>query len=242
MVGSLSFGLVPESLEARAMQNGGAKAPRKTPISLPRRSLGILPSVPRRTLGAGIILSIACILCLAEAGFSGPPQAASAKGTMVSLGTVSSAPKGQVIVPVFLTPGSPETQVGSISAAIRFDSKAVSFQRAEKGFLLDGVNAALRAEVKKDSTNPDRSVIELEVSTGGENRKALREGLVLSLLFRVEAGAAPDTNVTLTFDKLSAATPDTPPKPIAPLVGQRGTIEILQPEAVPYVGCFFFTH
>jgi len=194
------------------------------------------------TVRAGIILSTVYFLSLADAGFTAPPQAAAAKGTRVSLGTVSSAPKGQVIVPLFLTPGTAETQVGSISAAVRFDSKGVTFQRAEKGFLLDGVNGALRAEVKQDSANPNRSVIQLEVSTGGENRKALREGLVLSLVFHVEADAAPDTNVALTFDKLSAASPDTPPKPIAPLVGQKGAIEILKPEAVPYVGCFFFTH
>jgi hypothetical protein len=104
------------------------------------------------------------------------------------------------------------------------------------------VNGVLEAEVKQDSANPNQSVIQLEVSTGGENRRSFREGLLLSLVFRVEAGAAPDTSVTLLLGNLSAATPETPPKPIVPLVGQTGTIEILSPEAVPYVGCFFFTH
>lgn len=224
------------------MEKGGAMVAGETPILLSRRPSG--PRLPRRkpTFGAGIILSVAYFLSVADAGLAGPAQAVAAKATRVSLGTVSSAPRGHVIVPLFLTPGAPEIQVGSISASIRFDSKSVTFQRAEKGFLLDGVNGALEAEVKQDSANPNQAVIQLEVFTGGENRKALREGLVLSLLFRVEAGAAPDTNVALTLYNLSAATPETPPKPIAPLVGQTGTIEILKPEAVPYVGCFFFTH
>lgn len=224
------------------MLKGSAMATRRTPSLLSGRPLGLRSSRGKPIFRAGVILSLAYILCPADTGFAALPQAVSAKGTRVSLGTVSSAPKGQVIVPFFLTPGTAETQVGSISAAIRFDSKAVTFQRAEKGFLLDGVNGALRAEMKQDSANPNRSVIQLEVSTGGENRKALREGLVLSLVFHVEASAAPDTSVALTFDKLSAASPETPPKPIAPLVGQKGAIEILKPEAVPYVGCFFFTH
>ena len=202
----------------------------------------VWPVAAAKTLGAGILLSIASILCLAEAGISGPPQAATARATRVSLGTVSSVPRGQVVVPLFLTPASPETPVGSISAAIRFDGKSVSFQRAEKGFLLDGVGGAFQAEVSKDATDPGKSIIRLEVSTVGENRKALRQGLVVSLVFHVEAGAAPDTQVALAFDKLSVATSDTPPKPIAPLVGQEGAIEILKPDAVPYVACFFFTH
>ena len=146
------------------------------------------------------------------------------------------------MVPLFLTPVPSETQVGSISAAISFEGKAVSFLRADKGFLLDGVNGGIEAQLQKDSSNPNKSILHLEVSTRGENRKALREGLLLSLVFRVEADAVPETKVTLNFEKLSAATPDAPPKTIEPLVGQKGTIEVLKPESVPYVGCFFFTH
>lgn len=213
----------------------------ETSILLSGRPSG--PRLPRRkpSFGAGIIVGIVCFLSGGDAGLAAPPQAA-ARATRLSLGTVSSPPRGHVIVPLFLTPGAPEIQVGSISASIRFDSKSITFLRAEKGFLLDGVNGVLEAEVKQDSANPNQSVIQLEVSTGGENRKAFREGLLLSLVFRVEAAAAPDTSVTLPLGNLTAATPETPPKPIAPLVGQTGTIEILRPEAVPYVGCFFFTH
>ena len=195
-----------------------------------------------RASSAGVLLSLAFLLGTGEAGLASPAQAAPARGTRVSLGSVSAAPKGQVMVPLFLTPVPSETQVGSLSAAISFEGKAVSFLRADKGFLLDGVNGGIEAQLQKDSSNPNKSILQLEVTTRGENRKALREGLLLSLVFRVEADAVPETNVTLNFEKLSAATPDAPPKAIEPLVGQKGTIEVLKPESVPYVGCFFFTH
>lgn len=176
---------------------------------------------------------------LPQAGFGSPAQAATAEITAISLGAVSAPPRGQVMVPLFLTPGM---QVGSLSATIRFEKNALAFVRAEKGFLLDSVNATFRAEVTDDASSPGQSVLRLEVSTGGENRRPLREGLVLSLVFRVEADATPDTTVRLLFDGLSAATPETPPRPVAPLAGREGTVEILRPDAVPYVGCFFFTH
>ncbi len=169
-------------------------------------------------------------------------QAPSEKSTTVALGTVSGAPKSQVMVPLFLTPVPPETPVARISAEIRFENKAVSFLRAEKGFLLDGVNAGIEAKIEKDTQNSGRSVLRLEVATGGEPRKALREGLVLSLLFRIEAGAPTGTTVALDFQKLSASDPGNPPQPIEPIAGRKGMIEILTPEETPYVACFLFSH
>ena len=199
--------------------------------------------IPSTTSGnalrAALVLTVAYTLFLAEAGFGRPAQAASAGTTSVALGAVSSPPKRQVMVPVFLTPGTP---VGSFSAEIRFARKGLLFVRAEKGFLLDSVNATFRAVAEDDASKPGQSVIRLEVSTGGETPKALREGLVLSLVFRVEADAEPDTTVKLVLDRLTAATPSTPPRPVTPLVGREGTVEILRPDAAPYVGCFFFTH
>ncbi len=162
--------------------------------------------------------------------------------TTVTLGAVSSPPQGQVMIPVFLTPGSPDTQVGSFSAAIRFETNSLSFVRAEKGFLLDSVNATFHADVTQDDANPGQALVELEVSTGGEEPRPLREGLVLSLVFRVEPDAQPDTTVTLPIDRISASTPGTPSAPVAPLLGREGTVEILRQDAIPFVSCFFFTH
>jgi len=174
-----------------------------------------------------------------KASWAFPAQAAPGSATTVTLGAVSSPPKGQVMVPLFLTPGAP---VGSLSALIRFDRGALTFVRAEKGFLLDGASATFRAEVRDDGSTPGQSVIELQVSTSAEAPRALREGLVLSLVFRVADSATPESTTSLRIERLTAGSPEAPPKPVAPVVARDGSVEILRQEAVPYVGCFFFTH
>ena len=195
-----------------------------------------------RTSRRNIALSIIATLCIAEAGFGRPAQEAPPGTTAISLGAVSAAPKSQVMIPLFLTPGDSGAQVGRFSAAIRFETGSLAFVRVEKGFLLDGVNATFHAEVMDDSEHPGQSVVQLEVSTGGATPKPLREGLVLSLVFRVEANAKPDTTAIVAFDRLTATTPGSPSKEVTPLIGRQGTVEILRPDGTVYVGCFFFTH
>lgn len=146
------------------------------------------------------------------------------------------------MVPLFLTPGSRETQVGRFSATIRFSKEDLSFVRAEKGFLLDSVNATFRAEAADDSAHPGQAVVELEVSTRGDPPKALREGLVLSLVFRIQEKARQDTTATLEFDQITANAPGAGAAEVTPLATRQGTVEILRGDATPYVGCFFFTH
>lgn len=169
-------------------------------------------------------------------------QEAPAGATAISLGAVSAPPKGQVMIPLFLTPGSSSAPVGKFAAAIRFEKGSLEFVRAEKGFLLDSVNATFHAEVTDDVEHPGQSVVQLEVSSGGTDPKPLREGLVLSLVFRVEADAQTDTTAVLAFDRVSAATPGADSREVTPVIGREGTVEILRPDATPYVGCFFFTH
>ena len=185
---------------------------------------------------------LAVVLLLQETGFGSPAQTAPPGTTAISLGAVSAAPKGQVMVPLFLTPGGPGTQVGRFSAAIRFEKGSLAFVRAEKGFLLDSVNATFHTEVTDDAAHPGQSVVQLEVAAGGADPKPLREGLVLSLVFRVEANAKTDTTAILAFDRVTATTPGPASREVTPLIGRQGTVEILRPDATPYVGCFFFTH
>ena len=169
-------------------------------------------------------------------------QAASRQGTRIALGSVSGVAKSQVMVPLYLTPDPPGIKVGSISATIGFETKAVTFLKAEEGFLLDGVNADIQADLQQDAGNPGKSILRLEVATEGVERKALREGLILSLIFRVNDGAADGTVVSLTFEQIGAKGIEASPTEIEPLSGQNGTIEVILEDALPYVGCFFFTH
>ena len=169
-------------------------------------------------------------------------QKGSEKSTRVTLGNVSGPAKGKVMVPLYLTPASEELRLGSISAAIGFDSKMVSFVRAESGFLLEAADGTFHAEVKKGAESSTHSVLLLEIATKGEPQKPIKEGLVLTVAFQIAPDAAVGSKVNLDFEKLSAGDLSTPPKVIEPLSGQKGIIEILLPETLPYVACFFFSH
>lgn len=169
-------------------------------------------------------------------------QANTDKATRIALGAVSGPAKSQVMIPLFLTPYPAEAPVGNVSATIEYKDKGLTFQRAEKSFLLDGVGGGIDVKVEKDPKDPTKSVIHAEIATKGEPRKSLREGLLLTLVFKIEPDAATSTTVNLTIDQASASNLDSPPKPLQPIVRKNGSIEILAPEGVPYVGCFFFSH
>lgn len=167
---------------------------------------------------------------------------ASPSATRLALGAVSGAAKSQVMVPLFLTPFPPEAPVGGVSAQIEYQTKGITFLRAEKSFLLDGAGAVFQAKAGQDPQDPAKTVIQVEVETKGEPRKSLREGLILTLVFRIEPDAVAGSKVALAIQEPSVVNLDSPPKPVKPLEVNGGTIEVLAPEAVPYVGCFFFSH
>lgn len=217
---------------------------------MPRaRALCQFPRTPVASSGnvskTALTLIMLAMIFLSEAVFAVFGHAAqepAPEATAISLGAVSAPPKGQVMIPLFLTPGGSGAPVGRFTAAIRFEKGSLAFVRAEKGFLLDSVNATFHAEVTDDLEHPGQSVVQLEVSSGGTDPKPLREGLVLSLVFRVEDNAQTDTTAVLAFDRVSAATPGSDSREVTPVIGREGTVEILRPDATPYVGCFFFTH
>lgn len=180
------------------------------------------------------ILWIGSLVCL--------PSAHAEEGTKISLGTVSGPPKTEVFVPFYLIPSPPGTQVGEVAATVRFEDKAVKYLRVEKGFLLDGVNGEVKAKLDKDPGDPGKSIVQLEVATKGEARKGLREGVVFTVIFQIAENAVAGTKVDLSFEKLTASDVSAPPQKIEPLVQENGTIEVITPEEVPYVACFFFTH
>jgi hypothetical protein len=180
------------------------------------------------------------LLCARVASAQEAPGEEQVKATRVALGAVSGAINAQVMVPVFVTPYPSGSSVGSVTATIEYANKGITFVKAEKSFLLDGVNGAFQVQNEKDAKDPAKSVLHLEVATKGEPRKPLREGLLVTLLFRVEPDAPAGTKVDLTLT--SAAATNLASKPIQPLVSKNGSIEILKPENTPYVGCFFFTH
>lgn len=179
--------------------------------------------------------AIAAMLALA-------PARAHAEGNGLTLGSVAAAAKGKVIVPVMLELESEDVRVGHIAATVGYNAEIITFQQAEKGFLLDAVAGKVTATAK---VNGAKSTIEVDVITVGEPdkpRRPLRKGLVLSLVFKVNDNAPADTKAPLTLTAVKLETPDTPPKRIEPTTLTAGEVAVLAPENVPFVSCFFFTH
>lgn len=186
-------------------------------------------------------LIIVCHLILVfSAGALHAAQKEPEKSTRVALGDVSGPPKTQVMVPLYLTPASEDLRVGSISAAIGFDSKLVSFVKAEKGFLLEGAEGTVHSDVKKDSE--EHSVLTLDIVTKGEPRRPLKEGLLVTLTFEIAPAAPAGKKVTLQMEKATVGDMGTPAKNIEPVSTGNAIIEILPAEGLPYVPCFFFSH
>lgn len=181
--------------------------------------------------------AVAALLALLAGSCMATP--ARAQGNGLTLGSVSAAAKGKVIVPFMLELESEEVRVGRISATVGYDANIATFEQAEKGFLLDGVGGKLTATAKVDG---EKSSIAVEVLTEGEPRKPLRKGLVLSLVFKVNEQAASDTKMPLALSGVKLTTIDSDPKPVEPLQLANGEIHVLAPENVPFVSCFFFTH
>ena len=112
-------------------------------------------------------IEIRWCLIIAFIGMCGAEITAHAQVTVVSLGDVSGGVGTEVIVPVLLNPATTETRVGSISSTIGFDRKLVTFLRAEKGFLLDGVNGKFQTKVQENAAKPEKSNLQLEIATEG---------------------------------------------------------------------------
>jgi hypothetical protein len=172
-----------------------------------------------------------------------PARAQSSEpGGAVSLGSVSGTPKGEVMVPVLLTPRPSETEIGSVELEITFESEAVSFLLAEKSFLLDGVRGVLEARQTVDPADAAKSRVFVRIETKSQPRKSLPEGLILSLRFAVKPSAIPGTTVPLKVGRLSLEDLSSPPKSVRAGVDSEGSIEVIRPEDVPVVPCFFFAH
>ena len=203
------------------------------------------PSQEKRTRTLGFAAA-AAILLLTFVSQSASAQKAAPdampNATLISLGNVEGLPKSQVLIPVLLTPFPQELKIGEFKASIGFDSQWVTYLRAEKGFLLDGEGGVFQTDVQTDVGKPGHSVIHLTVTTKGTPRQAIREGLVVTLAFRILESAPAATIVDVALSDLNASDLSDPPKSIRPLTGKNGSITVLAPEQNPYVPCFFFTH
>ena len=111
------------------------------------------------------VILLAALLC--ASGRIGRTEEGSGGGAAVSLGSVAGTAKGEVSVPLMLAARPSGTKIGSIEMTVAFESLYVAFQRAEKGFLLDGVGGAIETQEFKDPDNPKKSLVRVR---GGDQR------------------------------------------------------------------------
>ena len=184
-------------------------------------------------LGVGLLLVWGGLL-------SASAVAAPDNATSVTLGDVAGLPKTQVMVPLYLTPNPPTKKVGRISGTITFENKGVTFLKAEKGIILQGVNGTFDVRIQEDPKNAGLSLINFEISSGSGER--LREGVLLFLTFSIKGDASPDVDIPLKLQDVKLTDGEDPPHPVQPLTSKNGTIDVIVPEEVPYTSCFFFSH
>jgi cohesin domain-containing protein len=189
------------------------------------------------------IVSVAVLLCVS--GRLANAQAAkdtSGPGASVSLGAVSGTAKNEVAVPLMLTPQPSDTRIGGIEMTVAYESPYVVYQRTEKGFLLDGVGGVIDAREVKDPDNAKKSRVILKVETKGGSGKSLPDGLILTLIFEVKANAVPKVVVPLKIEKLTVTEAGSGVRALHGSVEKNGSIEVILPEEVPVMPCFFFSH
>ena len=166
----------------------------------------------------------------------------SGPGASVSLGAVSGTAKNEVAVPLMLSPHPSDTRIGGIEMTIAYESPYVAYQRAEKGFLLDGVGGVIDAREVKDADNAKKSRVMLKVEAKGNSGDSLPEGLILTLIFEVKPNAVPKVVVPLKIEKLTVRETGTGARVLRGSVDKNGSIEVILPEEVPVMPCFFFSH
>jgi cohesin domain-containing protein len=169
-------------------------------------------------------------------------KAASGPGASVSLGSVSGTAKNEVAVPLMLAPHPSDTRIGGVEMTVAYESPYVAYQRAEKGFLLDGVGGVIDAREVKDPDNAKKSRVMLKVETKGDSGNTLPDGLILTLIFEVKANAVPKIVVPLKIEKLTVTETGAAARVLHGSVDKNGSIEVILPEEVPVMPCFFFSH
>ena len=97
-------------------------------------------------------------------------------------------------------------------------------------------HAELRTKTTDASDNSDRSLLEIAISS----KEPMKAGVLAYLKFKVST-AATEGPIRLKVVDLKATTESGAPLPIAK--GRDGEVSVFNTtEAMPAVGCFFFTH
>ena len=163
------------------------------------------------------------------------PTLAWSQGARLSVGVANTLAGDTVDIPVYLTAPDP-IKVGSVAQTISFPKKLLSLTRAQLGPAAEQSQAEIRTKTTNASDNSDLSLIEIAISS----KEPMKAGVLAYLKFKVSTAAREGT-IRLKVVALKATTERGAPLPIAK--GRDGEVAVFNTtEAMPAVGCFFFTH
>lgn len=163
------------------------------------------------------------------------PPLAWSQAARLSVGVANTLAGDTVDIPIYLTAPDP-VKVGSVVQTISFPKKLLSLTRAQLGPAAEPSQAELRTKTTDAGDNPDLSVIEIAISS----KEPMKAGVLAYLKFKVSTAAREGT-IPLKLADWKAATVSGGPVQLAK--GKDGEVAVFNTtEAMPAVGCFFFTH
>ena len=163
------------------------------------------------------------------------PTLAWSQAARLSVGVANTLAGDTVDIPIYLTAPDP-IKVVSVVQTIRFPKKLLSLTRAQLGPAAEQSQAEIRTKTTDPSDNSDLSLIEIVISS----KEPMKAGVLAYLKFKVST-AAREGAIPLKVVDLKATTERGAPLPIAK--GRDGEVAVFNTtEAMPAVGCFFFTH
>lgn len=189
--------------------------------------------------GAGGLSKVGCRLPAVGVFLLGSllflPPSARSQAARLSVGVANTLAGDTVDIPIYLS--APDTiQVGSVVQTISFPKKLLSLTRAQLGLAAEQSQAELRTKTTDAGNNSDLSLVEIAISS----KEPMKPGVLAYLKFKVSTAAREGT-IPLKVMDLKAATVRGGPVQVAK--GRDGEVAVFNTtEAMPAVGCFFFTH
>ena len=193
-------------------------------------------------MGRGRIWEAAIGLCLSSMVWGLPltPMAAqegAEEVTKLDLGFDIGMPGNRVSIPIVLN--APDgIRVGMTLNEITFPAKWLEFEEVQSGSSADLADAQASAAVKRDDQNAENTILEVKVA--GKEGTMIPNGVVASVVLRISEEAPVDQEIKLT-NRARALSADNPVRPIEPIAGRDGGLEVIAAPPAIYA-CFFYRH
>jgi hypothetical protein len=125
--------------------------------------------------------------------------------------------------------------VGKAVSEISFPAKVLTLEEARRGLSAEGAGADVSAE----TLPPSGDTATIRITVTAKPGEPLPSGAIAELRLKVLDDAPNEVTVPLKI-QASAWSDTNPPKPLAPVVGKDGEVEVTANP--PVFACFFYMH